>query len=88
MQDNACPHMAQCTLKYLEEVEITGFEWPSCSLDLNLAEHIWGRLGKYIPAHTPPINSLNALRTILQEQWEAIPQEQIHGLIDSVPSKL
>lgn len=88
MQDNARPHVARRTLKFLEEVEIALLEWPACSPDLNPIEHVWDKLGRRIRARNPPVNSLNALRTALREEWEAIPQEEIRALIDSMPSRL
>ncbi len=87
MRDNARPHMAQLTFEFLEEVEIAQFEWPTCSPNLNPFEQIWDRLGRCIRAYTPSVNSLNALRIALQEEWEAI-QPEICVLIDSTPSQL
>ncbi len=65
--DNVHPHMAQWMLKFLEEVEIAWFEWPTCSPDLNPIEHNWDWLGRRIWARIPMVNSLNALRTALQK---------------------
>ncbi len=73
MRDNTCPHVAQQMLKFLEEVEIARFEWPTCSLELNPSEHMWHRLGRHIQARTPLVNSLSVLRTALQKEGEAIP---------------
>ncbi len=88
MQDNPHPHAAQWMLKFLGEVDIARFELPYCSPDLNPIENIWDRLGRRIRARTLPVNSLNALKTASQKEWETIPQEEIRVLIDDMLSQL
>ncbi len=77
-QDNTYPLVVWWMLKFSEEVEIIArFEWPTC----NLIDHIWDMLGRCSWAYTPPINSLNLLRTALPEEYEAIPEKENQALI-------
>ncbi len=42
---------------------------------------------RQIRARITPVNSLNVLRTALQEEWEVTPQEEIPVLIDNKSSR-
>ncbi|GFU26369.1 transposable element Tcb2 transposase [Trichonephila clavipes] len=46
MDDNRKPHSANLVDDFLFEEGITRMEWPACSLDMNLIEHVWDILGR------------------------------------------
>ncbi|GFX49492.1 transposable element Tcb2 transposase [Trichonephila clavipes] len=46
MEDNCRPHRANLVDDFLFEEGVVRIEWPACSPDMNLIEHIWDALGK------------------------------------------
>ncbi|KAI5850573.1 hypothetical protein DFP73DRAFT_473133, partial [Morchella snyderi] len=75
----------------LEEVRlkvgIVQREWPSSSLDLHPIEIIWNIMKDNFSADVPTLTRIKAIMSILMEEWEAIPQEKIDSLIDSMPKR-
>lgn len=88
MQDNARPHVANVVNEFLDEVGIRRLEWPSCSPDLNPIEHLWDELKRRVRHRLIRPETLAELRLALNEEYEAIPQEKIINLIDSMPRRL
>lgn len=88
MHDNAPPHVSRVARTFLQDVEINTLDWPARSPDLNPIEHVWDKLGRRIRqrAHVP--ETLEDVKTALQEEWEAIDQEEISALIRSMPRRL
>lgn len=87
MQDNARPHAAHIVREYLNEVGISQMAWPARSPDLNPIEHLWDRLGRNIRSRIPAPLTLDQLRVALLEEWEAIPQNEVSNLINSMPRR-
>lgn len=88
MQDNARPHVARIVNEYLDEVDIERMVWPACSPDLNPIEHLWDQLQRRIRRRPALPDSLHDLRIALQEEFDALPQEFVTHLIDSMPNRL
>lgn len=88
MQDNARPHIARRVIDFLDEVAINRFEWPANSPDLNPIEHLWDNLGRKVRNHVPAPQSLQELRRILENEWNAITQDEIKRLIRSMPDRM
>lgn len=88
MQDNARPHVALVVNEYLDEVGIERMVWPACSPDFNPIEHLWDQLQRRIRRRPVLPDSLQDLRIALQEEFDAIPQEFVTNLIDSMPRRL
>ena len=42
MQDNAPCHKAKKTMDYLQSTDVTVFDWPPNSPDMNPIENVWG----------------------------------------------
>ncbi len=59
-------------------------EWPACSPDLNPIEHLWDQLGRAVRRRIHQHNTLLGQRGYLQEEWNALPQERILRLINSM----
>ena len=85
-QDNAPAHRAWLTQLLLESLAVPILPWPACSADLNPIEHVWDILGRKVQQRG--CQSLNQLFTVLKEEWEAIPQEQLDNLISSLPRRV
>ncbi|GFW76210.1 transposable element Tcb2 transposase [Trichonephila clavipes] len=74
-EDNARPHRA-CLLENMLEAEtIQRMEWPACSSDLNLIEHVWDMLGRFIATRPRPPATVRDLEIALLEEWNSIPQK-------------
>jgi len=82
MQDNARPHAARLTRDFLLDQEVRVLPWVPYSPDLNPLEHLWDELGRRVQRRAP--TSRPALIRILREEWDAIPQDFIRRLIQSM----
>lgn len=88
MHDNARPHTAGIVRNYLQDVGITVMEWPSRSPDMNPIEHLWDELKRRVRARHPAPQTLQELKTAIEEEWENIPQHVILTLINSMPNRM
>lgn len=87
MHDNARPHTAQIVTQYLQEVNIKTMVWPARSPDLNPIEHVWDNLKRKIRDRNIAPANLQELQTALKEEWDAIPQDSINHLIESMGNR-
>ena len=58
--------------------------WPACSPDLNPIEALWDQLGRAATARIQANTTLDQLRNILAEEWNAIDQARITRLMNSM----
>ena len=59
--------------------------WPAFSPNLNPIEKIWNWMKDYIKEKYGDVQLLyNQLRTAVQEVWDAISEENLNELIDSI----
>ena len=58
--------------------------WPACSPDMNPIEHAWDALGRAINGRNIIPQTLQQLAQALTEEWDALPQESINNLVDSI----
>ncbi|PMD53827.1 uncharacterized protein K444DRAFT_618308 [Hyaloscypha bicolor E] len=88
-QDNASSHHSYETKLNLLLRHIPIIQAPRYSPDLNLIEHIWNWMKNWIEEHyweacyQPDKIRLDQLRKIIQDAWDAVPDEYIQGLYDS-----
>jgi hypothetical protein len=86
MQDNASCHRSYATQRNLRQGGIPYVKWPRYSPDLNLIEHVWGWIKDWIQKHYYAVYydagkvSLEQLRRIIWEAWEAVPNDFIDSL--------
>jgi len=89
IQDNAPCHRSKETTENLERRGIPYIKWPRYSPDLNLIEHVWNWMKDWIQKHYYAVYydagsvSLVRLREIIQEAWEAVPNDYIDTLHQS-----
>lgn len=87
-QDNARPHTARATTRFLEESNIAVLPWPARSPDLSPIEHVWDMIGRRLGNLPNPPDNLHDLQQRIQEAWDDIPQAAIDHLINSMTSRL
>jgi hypothetical protein len=61
-------------------------DWPANSPDLNPIENLWAYLQQRVYGREP--RTLDGLQRIIQEEWDAIPIENLRRLTDSMPRRL
>ena len=83
-QDNAPPHKATVTQRFLEENHIRTLPWPSKSPDLNPIEHLWDQMKRKLRKIHPQPKTTGELKQILEFLWTTFPQENIAKLITSM----
>lgn len=59
-------------------------EWPALSPDLNPIENLWDQLSRRVEARNSVPQNLIDLRAALQEEWDAMTQQTISPLVNSM----
>jgi len=59
-------------------------EWPALSPDLNPIENLLDQLSRLVEGRNSVPQNLNDLRAALQEDWNAMPQQTISRLVNSM----
>lgn len=88
MEDGAGPHSHHFLEEERDSAGVKQEEWPSSSPDLNAIEIVWDHMKDSIAARRPKITKIKALRSVLMEEWESVPQEKIDALIESMPARI
>lgn len=86
--DNAPPHRARVTTRFLEEEEVQTRPQPAKSPDLNPIEHLWDELHRAVDKRANPPANLDQLAAALVEEWRNIPVQRLLNLVDSMPRRL
>lgn len=88
-QDRASPHRSFETTDNIYRRDIPTINWPPYSPDLNIIEHVWSWMKRYIQEHYFIVHydarsvSLDRLRDIIWEAWNAVPDSYIETLFES-----
>lgn len=88
VDDNARPHRARIVNDLLGENNITRMIWPARSPDMNPIEHVWSNLKLRLNREGNEFQNLQELVEAILREWEAIPQNLIPGLVDSMPERV
>ena len=87
-QDNARAHMAHISKAKIEKLGLNVMSWPPGSPDQNIIEHVWAILKNQIRKRRQKLKNLDKFWVMAQEEWYAIPRDQIEALYDSVPRRI
>ena len=81
------PNRARIVNNFLQLSGIQRIEWPPMFPDLSCIEHLWDILGRAVNKHINQKTRLAELQRPLQD-WAAIPQRQIQGLVNLMRRRL
>ena len=87
-QDNAPIHKSKSTLEWFDQNAIVVMDWPACSPDLNPIENVWGILARRVYAEGKHFGSLQELKLTIIREWEALPQDLLKKLVNSMPKRV
>jgi len=87
-QDNAPVHTARIINEFFLANKIGTMDWPALSPDLNIIENVWGLLARFVYPDGKQYSSVEELKRAILHAWEAIPQEKIQKLYDSLPNRM
>lgn len=79
LHDSAHLHYARVTRAYLTDSEIQALPWMPFLPDLLPLKLLWDALDQYVLTRHP--HSWNDFMHVLQEKWNAIPQDRIQRMI-------
>ncbi|KAL7828173.1 hypothetical protein AOLI_G00313250 [Acnodon oligacanthus] len=82
--DNTRPHRAGIIRDYLQNLGVERMEWPASSPDLNPIKHLWDHLGRAVRSRVTNTTTLADLQQMLDEEWDAIPQQCVTRLVTSM----
>ena len=68
MHDNARPHLAAITRRFLATNNVNVLDWPANSPDLIPIEQVWDELGRHVQRNHA-IHTVNDLAAALQAEW-------------------
>ena len=87
--DNDPKHTSKIVKNWLAEKEVQTIHWPSCSPDLNPIDNMWSILKNKISERSP-INNIESLKTIAQEEWLKLNEDKelLRNLSNSMPNRI
>ena len=85
--DGASSHTARTTTEYLTEKTIRVLpEWPSQSPDISIIENLWNILKVNVKKRNA--QTIEQLWSFCEEEWNAIPNDVISRLFESLPHRI
>ena len=88
VQDNAPGHAAGTTKQLLRNSGVILIDWPAFSPDLNPIETLWNKMKDWLQIHYPEYKcSYEELRRRVQEAWDAIGEDLLEELVDTMPER-
>uniref|UniRef100_A0A3P9N322 Tc1-like transposase DDE domain-containing protein n=1 Tax=Poecilia reticulata TaxID=8081 RepID=A0A3P9N322_POERE len=88
MKDNAAVHNAHLTKEFFQENNITLLDHPSCYLDLNPIENIWGWMAREVYKNGHQFQTVDAIREAIFNTWSNVPTSLLETLASSMPKRL
>ncbi|GFS55777.1 transposable element Tcb2 transposase [Trichonephila clavipes] len=87
MDDNSRPHSANLVEDSLFDEGIVRMEWPTCSPDMDLIEHVWDALGRRVAGRQPSPKLSKNWKELFWKSGTEYPQLVINSLINSMPQR-
>lgn len=84
--DNDPKHTSKVVKEFLAQKKVKVLDWPAMSPDLNPIEQIWQLLKVKVKARNP--SGIPALKTIIQEEWDAIAAPVCEKYVKSMSRRL
>jgi hypothetical protein len=92
--DNDPKHTARKNKRYLESKENEGkvkfhvLSWSSQSPDLNPIENLWKMIKDALHDRNDRPSNLDELFQFIKEEWEAVPKDYLHNVVESMPRRM
>ena len=88
VDNNARPHLTLAVSRYLQRCNMNRMQWPTQSPDMNAIENAWGMLKVAIALRSNPPDTLQDLTESALDEWDLLFQDQLDGLIQSMPRRV
>jgi transposase len=89
MQDSAPSHRARTIKALLRSMGAILITWPAYSPNLNPIENLWDVMKDWIQRNYPRYDrNLDNIRRIVSEAWDAISNERVRKLIETMPQRM
>lgn len=85
-QDNATPHTALSTKRFLEDNNIEVISWPASSPDLNIIENVWIWMKRELEIINP--KNVGEWKAVIEQKWTEFPQDFIERFFEGLPRRL
>lgn len=87
-QDNDPKHTAHLTKQWFEDNNVKVSPWPTQSPDLNLIEHLWNDVDRWLRASNNIIRERDALWKYVSQVWNETALETCTKLIETMPERI
>ena len=81
-QDNDPKHTSMVAQEFIARNRIKVIDWPTYSPDLNPIENVWKIFKDKVERRMP--KNIEELKQFLAEEWDAIPENVVNNLIQSM----
>jgi transposase len=86
-QDGASIHRAKTTMEFLDDQNVTIFEHPALSPDLNPIENLWGIIVRDVYANGKQYYTIDDLKSAIRLSWSNITLLTLQDLVKSMPKR-
>ena len=87
-QDNAYVHTSFFSKWWMTSHSFHVLDWPAHSLDFNPIENLWDIIDTHVRKRRIQPKNIDELAAAVIEEWNNIPIETIHNLIESMPQRI
>ena len=87
-QDKSRARISQIAQAFFSAQQVTLLPWPAYSPDMSPIEHVWDFIGQRLARTADGDHNKNELWLQVEEIWNAIPQNYIQSLYDSIPRRV